>query len=708
MRLGGPVMVASGCGGTGRELAPYADLDGLDFVTRSITLDPRAGGPAPRIAETPSGLVHAVGHQNPGLEHFLATELPWLVRAGARVHVSVVGSTIGEYAELARRLSRAPGVAGLEVNLGAPDQAGRGPVRGARALPRGQRRGRGPPRVPRRPAGARQAASRPLPRGRGGPGRPRRGRERRRARRRRPGRHARRAPRRADRSRDHARSRCAACTRSPPRCRTSRWSARGGVDGPRTARAFLAAGAVGRPGRHRTAARPDDGGADPRRPARPPGTTDQTERTHDDRPLRRPTARGDAAAWPLLRRHRPARRRCCATGGCPTTSPAWRPSRRTVVEAVAPEVSVVKPQSAFFERFGSRGVAVLERVIADSRAAGALVLLDVKRGDIGSTSQAYADAYLDPASPLASDAITASPYLGFGSLDPMVETARRHGAGVFVLALTSNKEGPEVQHATSAVGGTVAGTVLGHLRALNAGLHARSATSAPSSAPPSATAARTSTSTGPVLAPGFGAQGGTVDDLRRIFGPVARHVLPSSSREVLVRGARPDRPARRRPPGQRRRRRPRATHEAPGPAGRGAAALRRGSTAGCSSEQETYCQAVEEHQAELSDVAASEEPGAVLGALDAYRDLREQAPGDLGDEWSQVVTRLEALQQALDDAGVDPASYDPKTTPDGPPRRRPPGHRGGRPRPRDRPRPSRRWAASSSRPSTCARTPLSQ
>lgn len=119
-------MVASGCGGTGRELAPYADLDGLDFVTRSITLDPRAGGPAPRIAETPSGLVHAVGHQNPGLEHFLATELPWLVRAGARVHVSIVGGTIGEYAELARRLSRAPGVAGLEVSLGAADQAGEG------------------------------------------------------------------------------------------------------------------------------------------------------------------------------------------------------------------------------------------------------------------------------------------------------------------------------------------------------------------------------------------------------------------------------------------------------------------------------------------------------------------------------------------------------------------------------------------------------
>ena len=120
----GPVMVASGCGGTGRELAAYADLVGLDFVTRSITLDPRPGGPAPRIVETPSGLVNAIGLQNPGLEHFLATELPWLVRAGARVHVSIAGATMGEYADLARRLSRAPGVAGLEINIGAPDQVG--------------------------------------------------------------------------------------------------------------------------------------------------------------------------------------------------------------------------------------------------------------------------------------------------------------------------------------------------------------------------------------------------------------------------------------------------------------------------------------------------------------------------------------------------------------------------------------------------------
>jgi orotidine-5'-phosphate decarboxylase len=213
----------------------------------------------------------------------------------------------------------------------------------------------------------------------------------------------------------------------------------------------------------------------------------------------------------------------------------------TVVEAVAPHVSVVKPQSAFYERFGSRGVAVLERVIAESRAAGALVLLDVKRGDIGSTSQAYADAYLDPASPLASDAITASPFLGFGSIDPMIETARRHDAGVFVLALTSNKEGPEVQHARtgpSGEGGTVAGAVLANLAHLNADATPLGDFGAVIGATIGSTDERVDFN-GPVLAPGYGAQGGTVADLRRIFGAAARNVLPSSSRDVLAAG--PDR-----------------------------------------------------------------------------------------------------------------------------------------------------------------------
>ena len=213
----------------------------------------------------------------------------------------------------------------------------------------------------------------------------------------------------------------------------------------------------------------------------------------------------------------------------------------TAVEGLAPHVSVIKPQSAFYERFGSRGIAVLERVIVGARAAGALVLLDVKRGDIGSTSQAYADAYLDPTSPLASDAITVSPYLGFGSLDPVVDTARRHHAGVFVLALTSNKEGPEVQHAQVAGGRdgeTVAGRILGHLRELNADARPLGSFGAVVGATIGQTSERLDIN-GPLLAPGYGAQGGTVADLRRIFGSAAGSVLPSSSRDLLRAGPDP-------------------------------------------------------------------------------------------------------------------------------------------------------------------------
>ena len=213
----------------------------------------------------------------------------------------------------------------------------------------------------------------------------------------------------------------------------------------------------------------------------------------------------------------------------------------TAVEGLAPHVSVIKPQSAFYERFGSQGVAVLERVIAESRAAGALVLLDVKRGDIGSTSQAYADAYLDPSSPLASDAITISPYLGFGSLLPFVDTARRFDAGLFVLAATSNKEGPEVQEAvTSEQYGarTVASAMLDHLRELNAGATPLGSFGAVVGATIDGNGLDFALN-GPILAPGYGEQGGTSADILRIFGSSARHVLASSSRGVLRLGPDP-------------------------------------------------------------------------------------------------------------------------------------------------------------------------
>lgn len=206
------------------------------------------------------------------------------------------------------------------------------------------------------------------------------------------------------------------------------------------------------------------------------------------------------------------------------------------VEALGDRVAVVKPQSAFFERHGSRGVAVLESGIRQLRAAGALVLLDVKRGDIGSTVDAYAAAYLDPARPLCADAITASPYLGVGSLRPMFETAARHGNGVFVLALTSNPEGASVQRAVGPDGRTVAQTVVDEISQLNAGAEPLGSFGLVVGATIGDTGTDFAELNGPMLAPGLGAQGGRPDDLRAVFGENLAAVLPSYSREVLAQG----------------------------------------------------------------------------------------------------------------------------------------------------------------------------
>ena len=119
------VLTASGCGGTGRDLAAYGDLSSLGgFVTGSVTLQPRPGGAEPRIVESPSGLVNAIGLQNPGVTGFLRDDLPVLLDLGATVVVSVAGHSLGEYAELSRTLARTDGVAALEVNLSAPDPLG--------------------------------------------------------------------------------------------------------------------------------------------------------------------------------------------------------------------------------------------------------------------------------------------------------------------------------------------------------------------------------------------------------------------------------------------------------------------------------------------------------------------------------------------------------------------------------------------------------
>jgi orotidine 5'-phosphate decarboxylase subfamily 2 len=216
----------------------------------------------------------------------------------------------------------------------------------------------------------------------------------------------------------------------------------------------------------------------------------------------------------------------------------------TCAEVLAPHVAVVKPQSAFFERHGSAGVAVLERTLAAIHEAGALSLLDVKRGDIGSTMTAYAQAYVDPASPLAADALTVSPYLGYESLRPVIDLARSHGRGVHVLALTSNPDGAQVQLARTAEGRTVAAEIADCARRDNDGEQPLGsvglvvgATVGPAIQD---SGVELATVNGPLLAPGVGAQGGTAQDVRRVFGAAIGNVLPASSRGLLAAGPDPN------------------------------------------------------------------------------------------------------------------------------------------------------------------------
>lgn len=195
--------------------------------------------------------------------------------------------------------------------------------------------------------------------------------------------------------------------------------------------------------------------------------------------------------------------------------------------------AIVKPQVAFFEAFGSAGFAVLERTIAALRAQGVLVLADAKRGDIGSTMAAYARAWAGD-SPLAADAVTASPYLGFGSLRPLLDLAAENARGVFVLAATSNPEGVTVQRATTA-GRSVAQSVVDEAAAENRRVAGPGAVGvvlgATVTEPPDVSALG-----GPVLVPGVGAQGGRPEALAGLGGAQRGQLLPAVSREVLRAG----------------------------------------------------------------------------------------------------------------------------------------------------------------------------
>ncbi|WP_226362583.1 orotidine-5'-phosphate decarboxylase [Pseudonocardia sp. ICBG1142] len=206
--------------------------------------------------------------------------------------------------------------------------------------------------------------------------------------------------------------------------------------------------------------------------------------------------------------------------------------------AFAGAVSVVKPQSAFFERHGSAGVAVLERLLAGYAGTGTLTLLDAKRGDIGSTMDGYADAYLRVGAPLGADALTLSPYLGFGSLEPALTAADEAGRGVFVLARTSNPDGAAVQCATAPGGVSVAQQMVDDAAARNAGARPGGAVGVVVGGTHDH-GLDLSALNGPVLVPGLGAQGASPADVVARFAGTTGPVLPVSARGVLRAGPDP-------------------------------------------------------------------------------------------------------------------------------------------------------------------------
>jgi orotidine-5'-phosphate decarboxylase len=224
--------------------------------------------------------------------------------------------------------------------------------------------------------------------------------------------------------------------------------------------------------------------------------------------------------------------------GLPTNADGLAAFCDSCIDAFA-GFAVVKPQVAFFEAYGALGYAVLERIIGALRDAGVLVLADAKRGDIGTTMAAYAAAWAGD-SPLAADAVTASPYLGFGSLRPLLETAAAHDRGVFVVAASSNPEGATVQQARFDER-TVAQLIVDQAAVIN-----KSASQSANPGEPGSVGVVVGATTlkppdlsalgGPVLVPGIGAQGGRPEQLAGLGGATPGQLLPAVSREVLRAG----------------------------------------------------------------------------------------------------------------------------------------------------------------------------
>lgn len=222
-----------------------------------------------------------------------------------------------------------------------------------------------------------------------------------------------------------------------------------------------------------------------------------------------------------------------ADWGLPDSAEGAREFGLRVVAAAAGRVGIVKPQNAFFERHGSAGYAALERVLADARTAGLLVIADVKRGDIGSTVDAYGEAWLAPGSPLEADAMTAVAFQGVGSLAGVLDRAAAHGKGVFVLAATSNPESAATQRASRDDGLTVSAGIVAELRPWvgTVGVVIGATVDLAGTGIPTASLEGI-----PILAPGFGAQGVRFSQFPARFGPLAGQTIVSVSRELLAAG----------------------------------------------------------------------------------------------------------------------------------------------------------------------------
>jgi orotidine-5'-phosphate decarboxylase len=225
-----------------------------------------------------------------------------------------------------------------------------------------------------------------------------------------------------------------------------------------------------------------------------------------------------------------------ARWGLPDDAGGLRSFVDRCLEAFAGVVPAVKPQVAFFERHGSAGMAALEALVAGAAQADLLVVADAKRADIGSTMEAYADAWVGRSSPVAADAVTAVAYLGLGALDPMLDLAAQTGRGVFVVVRSSNPEGRPVQEARTADGRgpSVEDALLAGIAARNVDGVAEASIGAVVGATMDGSSFAVADLGGPVLAPGVGAQGASAEDVGRRFGECpAGSVLPSASRTLL-------------------------------------------------------------------------------------------------------------------------------------------------------------------------------